>query len=69
MKLEHSAHYIQVLEGEIKESNKLAMREKKECEDQVHKLVEDLERFKIENRELKSLKEGRKKTKLKKHSW
>ena len=68
MKIEHTTCYIDLLERELQDSKsqrELAIKEKKECENQIHKLVADLEKIKIENKELNTVRNGNK-TSLKK---
>ena len=60
LKGEHKDEYIILLETKIKEHDKYKEEvniEKKESNMQIHKLVGDLEKIKIENKELKSVKQ------------
>ena len=56
-KCEHKDEYIHLLEKKVQEADKSkdsAIKERKECEDQIQKLVEEMETIKIENKELKT---------------
>ena len=59
MKNVHKDEYIKVLETKLKESEKekeVAKHAKKDSEEEVHRLTENLEKVKIENKELRTLK-------------
>ena len=63
MKGEHKDAYIRILENKIKEveaSRELAQKGQQQCEDNVCKLTEDIEKLKIVNKELSSLKKTKK---------
>ena len=62
-KSEHKDEYIQVMEKRMQEavqSRDSAIKERQESNDKIQKLVEEMERIKIENKELKVQRRGNK---------
>ena len=61
MKGEHKDEYISFIETKLQESekyNEAVIKEKKEHNMEIHRLVENLEKMKIENKELKTVTKG-----------
>ena len=65
LKNNHKDDYITMLEHKLNETKKyrdVVINEKKVSDDEIHRLTEDLEKLKIENKELKTLSKANKST-------